>query len=143
MQKKTGFTIIELLIVVIIIGVLATIAVPQFTKAVEKTKLSKGMNMLGLMKKAQAMYYAENDSYANVTGAGDVDRLTEYVDAIVAADKDWTYNCTGTESMYSCSATRDGGTYDDCEVFNSYSTADEVDTWGNGTDECVKDISKI
>ena len=41
MRNKKGFTLLELLVVVLIIGILASIALPQYTKAVEKAKLSE------------------------------------------------------------------------------------------------------
>ena len=61
MKKRNAFTIIELLIVVIIIGVLATIAVPQFTKAVEKTKIAKAKTIDGLVYKAAMIYRQDVD----------------------------------------------------------------------------------
>ncbi|MFH0839147.1 MAG: prepilin-type N-terminal cleavage/methylation domain-containing protein, partial [Candidatus Omnitrophota bacterium] len=51
--SKRGFTLLEVLMVVIIIGVLATLAIPQYTKTVEKARAAEAYSNLGTIRKAE------------------------------------------------------------------------------------------
>jgi len=64
-SNEKGFTLIELMIVVAIIGILAAIAIPNFMNYQCKAKQSEAKSNLGNIRTAQEAYYAEYDNYTN------------------------------------------------------------------------------
>ena len=63
--KIGGFTLIELLVVVLIIGILSAIALPEYTKAVEKSRSSEAMTLLRSFVQAQKLYKLANTQYTS------------------------------------------------------------------------------
>lgn len=61
---KKGFTLIELMIVVAIIGILAAIAIPNFLKYQLRSKTSEAKTVIGGIKTSQESFRAEYDTYA-------------------------------------------------------------------------------
>ena len=71
LSKKEGFTLIELMIVVAIIGILAAIAIPAFINYVKRSKTSEaGANLKSLFQGAAAYYDSENWGQGMVTVGG-------------------------------------------------------------------------
>ena len=63
-----GFTLIELMIVVAIIGLLAAIAIPNFQNYQCKSRQAEAQLVLGQIKKAQEVYFSENNRYSSSLG---------------------------------------------------------------------------
>ena len=73
-QKHAGFTLIELLVVVLIIGILSAVALPQYEKAVEKSRVTDAELVLKSLREAQALCILNQGGFdADLCGTGDPD----------------------------------------------------------------------
>ena len=65
MNNKKGFTLIELLVVVLIIGILAAMALPQYFKAVERSRMSEAVTLLGNIAQAEQRKWLQINKFAS------------------------------------------------------------------------------
>ena len=106
-----GFTLIELLVVVLIIGILAAIALPQYKKAVEKSRATEAVQILNYMHRQGALcllanencYGKMNDEIGIELGNG----FTCYQDsdAEVCCNDHWCYNNSADRYGTNCFGT--------------------------------------
>ncbi|WP_428897281.1 prepilin-type N-terminal cleavage/methylation domain-containing protein [Parelusimicrobium proximum] len=71
-MNRKAFTLIELLVVVLIIAILAAVALPQYTKAVEKSRATQAFVLGKAVKDAAERYYLANDEYPATVDALDI-----------------------------------------------------------------------
>ncbi len=88
-MKNKAFTLIEVLVVVLIIGILAAIAVPQYQKAVLKADLHRGISLVESLYQAQQAYFLAHGDFA-----ADIDDL----DITIPKDD----SCTKINNYYDC-----------------------------------------
>jgi len=83
---KKGFTLLELIVVIVILGILATLGFTQYTKMVEKGRTAEAKVTLGQIRSAQMAYYQEYGTYTPTFSLLIVDAPT---------------SCTGTTNYFS------------------------------------------
>jgi prepilin-type N-terminal cleavage/methylation domain-containing protein len=66
LKKENGFSLIELLIVVVIIGIIAAMAVPALQKSIRATENQSTFSALRTMSQAQASFYSQGNRYARL-----------------------------------------------------------------------------
>ncbi|MBZ0252203.1 MAG: prepilin-type N-terminal cleavage/methylation domain-containing protein [Candidatus Methylomirabilis sp.] len=69
-KDRQGFTLIELMIVVAIIGILSAIAVPNFLRFQARAKQSEAKELLSTVFSAEEAWFAENQTYADTVTVG-------------------------------------------------------------------------
>ena len=106
MKTKKGFTLIEMLVVVLIIGILAAIAVPQYQKSINKSRMNEAITMLKTIAQAQDVYYLTNGQYTANLNDLDIsipqDQIGSWYGSDSSRPNTYIYSCK--ESGTSCIA---------------------------------------
>ena len=104
---SAGFTLVKLLVGVLIIGILAAVAVPQYEKAVEKSRATQAFTLLKSLYAAQASYYMANGRYATSFDDLDVEMPWTGNEKWYTADtmdtrsnQDWSLQISGNASAF-------------------------------------------
>jgi len=89
-KAQQGFTLIELMIVVAIIGILALLAIPAYQNYLVRAQIAEGLSLVGPAKAALVTYYEQQGQFpANNSQAGletPANYTGKYVDSISVAD---------------------------------------------------------
>ena len=109
-KKRNGFTLLEMLIVVSIILILSSMAVPRFTSASKQAKVAKIQADLHVISKAAALYEIDNGKYpATVAELATKTKDKQYLQAEPKLPDDSAYTIDAEGVV---SGTYDGVTYD-------------------------------
>lgn len=102
-KKQAGFTLIELMIVVAIVGILAAVAIPAYQDYIKRSKMSEVMAAAGACKTSVAEYYASNPSAGlaaiGLTQAGCSSTTTQYISTLDVLAGVITVTAGGTDGI--------------------------------------------
>ena len=109
MRKNSGFSLVELMIVIVIIGVLAAVAVPIYNNNVTKARMSEADAALGSIRTQLRVYYGENGEYPTadefVIGATWNDIKVGELTGTYFTDSSYTYvSADGSSYTITCAA---------------------------------------
>ena len=62
-NRESGFTLIELMITIMIVGLLATVVTPMLTNSLERARSSEAMAAMGAIRRAMRMHHVEHGTY--------------------------------------------------------------------------------
>ena len=97
-HSSKGFTLIELMIVVVILGILAAVAIPAYFNHILRTRQSDAYHNLLDIKAAQEMHYSLENEYANIGALTSANTFTRMLSFQYTDNEYFSYFVTGSTS---------------------------------------------
>lgn len=133
-----GFSLVELMVVVAVLGILASIAVPSYQEYVLRSKLADALSSLAQQRVSMEQYYQDNRSFDSAPAAP-----TGNCGIALAASSYFTYSCVtangGQEFTITATGTAAGGTAAFAYTVdhgNNRRTTAMAAGWGSAPAEC-------
>lgn len=96
-MKRKAFTMVELLVVVVIVGVLAAVAIPRYNISVERSRTTEAMTILSRMADARDEFFVRNRTQPNTfNDMGTITQGTISANGLTLTTTNYIYTKTGT-----------------------------------------------
>jgi type IV pilus assembly protein PilE len=96
MQKHTGFTLIELMVVVVIVGILAAIAIPSYGNYVTRSKIPQATSALATKRVQIEQFFQDNRTYVGAPACAADAATSQYFNFSCSVQTATTYTLTAT-----------------------------------------------
>ena len=98
MKKQTGFTLIELMVAVAVVGILASIALPSYSDYVFRSRIPAGLDALAAYQTRMEQGYQDTGSYGTTSCTAAIPSLTNFTLSCIVSDagQGFTATVTGT-----------------------------------------------
>jgi type IV pilus assembly protein PilA len=107
-HSSQAFTLIELMVIIVLIGLIAGFAIPDYTKALSRAKERDALSNLDSIRDAVKLYMSHQDNDAVPPDLGNVSAINTTLNLNVVEQQGNSYSCTAT-NVYTCMATNAEG----------------------------------
>lgn len=137
-NNKKGFTLIELMIVVAIIGILAAVAIPKFADLINKSKEGATKGALSSVRSAIQVYYGDNEGWFPADTLACLTLNSKYIGEIPPAKLPGT----GHGDSNAVAAVASGGAITDGAGWAYFNDTTHAASWGNLVVSCTHEDIK-
>lgn len=124
MKQQNGFTLIELMVAVVIVGILASVTIPAYQDYVIRGKLAEGTSNLADKRVKMEQYFQDNLTYDNAGACPD---------SVSTSSNNFTYACSNlSASTYRITATGTGNVSGYVFTIDETNAKSTASPWGNG-----------